>query len=333
MSLTQIAPKSRIGVTLGEILAEDPLAQWKAFYSLLVSAVPGLQGNEQYAFQFTNPERGADWWQEGQTSSLINLIDSKPVTGAFYGPGVSNTSDNYDLFLNAIDNEDDTSLKLARERFNKALEDDALKMGMEGDLKKDLESWRRGEGNPLDVTITKSTKLDNQWNLVAGGDVEVLGFNISGSGEVLDKTLVDDKYALKINYAAMRAYPLTRGRNWWNGGLISIYNSDATTFKTPYTRARFFDGKSGLLALIPSSVVVGYKYSVSLTISYTNYKEYKLDIEGKGGIAIGPFKLNANVAYKQTDIDEASNSATITYAGLSQDPVNFGVFSAINLMS
>jgi hypothetical protein len=90
-----VAAGTREVPLLSEMLAEDPLAEWKAFYSLMVSAVPGLQGSEQYAFQFTNPERGADWWKEGQERDAVTLIDAKPQSsGAFYGPGVTTISDN-----------------------------------------------------------------------------------------------------------------------------------------------------------------------------------------------------------------------------------------------
>lgn len=319
--------------SLSEALsADDPLAQWKAFYSLLVSAVPGLQSDEQYAFQFTNPERGADWYKENRGSGVETLVDAKPASsGAFYGPGVSTISDNYDMLLNAIKGED-PSLEKARERFEKALEEDKLTMSLDGDLAADLESWKKGEGNPLDITITRSTKIDHQWRIAAGGDVEVYGFNISGSGEVVDKQLVDDKYALHIGYEAMRAYHMTRGRNWWNGGLVGVYNSDATDFVSPYTRATFFDPKKGLLNLIPSTVVVGYQYTLELTISRQNYREFKIDVEGKGGFSYGPFTLNANIQFQKTDIDETNDTATITYRSLSQEPVNFGVFSALNTM-
>ncbi len=320
-------------LSFGDMLADDPLAEWKAFYSLMVSAVPGLQGSDQYAFQFTNPERGADWWKEGQEKDLDQLIDDKPASsGAFYGPGVSTISQNYELFLLAIESED-PSLKKAIERYDKALDEDNLTMSLDGNLESDLESWRRGEGNILDITITKDTKVDHQWHLVAGGDVEVLGFNISGQGEVLDRKLVDEKYKLQIRYEAIRAYHMSRGRNWWNGGLINVYNSDATNFIPPYTRSSFFNPQDGLLNMIPATVIVGYRYRLNLTISKTNYEEFRLDIEGKGGISIGPFKLNANVKYTQTDIDESKEEVTISYESISQDPVNFGVFSVMNLNS
>lgn len=319
--------------TLGDLLADDPLAQWKAYYSLLVSAVPGLAGNAECAFQFVSPERTADWWED--PALAVDLIDTKPATGgAFYAAGSTAISDNYAQFLGALNAENDDNVKMAIEAYKQAVENDAFPMSMGGNLAEDFKNWKNGQGNPLYISIVKDTKTDNTWNLVAAGDIEVAGFIISGKGEALDTAFVNNKYKLTINYQAMKAYPMSRARSWWKGGVITAYQKqNQDLFKDPYTPNTFFQASKGLLNMIPTSAVVGFRSTIELTISLQNYVEHREDLEGHGQVSIGPFKLGANVRYSKTETNTTDESTTITYQSTNVNPILMGVFSEIHGLS
>src|SRR5581483_946234 len=160
MSL-QMSQRTTFHPSLGDLLEEDPLAQWKAYYSLLVSAVPGLGGNAECAFQFVSPERTADWWDD--PALAVDVIDTKPATGgAFYAAGSSAISDNYSQFLNALQTED-PNVKKAIDAYDKAADANALTMSMSGNLAEDYKNWKNGQGNPLNVSMLKGTRTDNTW--------------------------------------------------------------------------------------------------------------------------------------------------------------------------
>lgn len=324
---TAIRPSTR--PALGELLEDDPLAQWKAYYSLLVSAVPGLGGNGECAFQFMSPERTADWWEDNNMA--VDLIDTKPATGgAFYAAGSTAISDNYAQFLNALET-DDPNVAKAIAAYDNAT---TLNMNMNGNLAEDYINWKNGQGNPLYISILNGTKVDNTWNLVAEGDIEVAGFIISGKGEALDKTFVNDQYKLTISYQAMKAYSMTRDRSWWKGGIITAYqkqNSDL--FRLPYTPETFFASSKGLLNMIPTTAVVGFRSTIELTISSENYTEFRMDLEGSGQVSVGPFKLGANARYSKTESNSVNRSTTITYQSTNVNPVLVGVFSEIHGLS
>lgn len=325
------------GTSLGTATQnEDPLAQWKALYSLLASALPGLQGSLNYAFQFSNPEMGANWWQESSKVQETLLADAKPSgPGAFYAPGATLISQNYGLFLNAIiDGEKpDRSLVRARENYDIAEDENRLNMSIEGDLNSDLEQWRLGQGNKLNISLSRDTKIDYEWHVAGEGAAEYSGFVISGSGEVLDTQIMDTKYHLSLQYNGMKAYSITRDRDWWNGGLLHVYNSDYTEFIHPYTRASFFDSKSGLLNLVPAMIVVGYDVRISLQISEQFYDVHHIDLEGSGSVNLGPYKLNGTIRYLNTRSESSENALVIEYESMRRQPVVFGVFSEMFLIS
>lgn len=320
-------------VRLGELVeGEDPLAQWRALYSLLVSAVPGLGGEEGYAFQFANPEIGAGWYEPSGRAQEEELADAKPASsGAFYGPGATRVSQNFELFLYAIRGED-RALRRAKENYEAALSAGELASGVLGDLAHDLQRWRLGEGNTFEVGITKDTRIDHRWNIVGGGEAGYSGFLVSGRGESLDAKAVDETYRLNVRYAGMTAYPVVRDRNWWNGGLLRAYGTDATEFLPPYTRRTFFGEEGGLLNAVPASVVVAYGARLSLRISRTFYQAHRLDLEGEGQISLGPFKLNGTVRYVRTEEQRSDDAAVLEYESTRRVPVVFGVFSETFLM-
>lgn len=316
---------------LSEVLEEDPLAQWRAYYSLLVSAVPGLGGSADCAFQFVSPERTADWWAD--PALAVEVIDTKPATGgAFYAAGSSAISDNYAQFLNALQT-DDPNVKKAIDAYDQAAEADALTMSMNGNLAEDFKSWKNGQGNPLTISIVKDTRLDNTWNLVAAGDIEVAGFILSGKGEALDSTFVNDQYKLTISYQAMKAYSMNRSSKWWKGGIITAYQKqNQDLYRAPYTPDTFFERSKGLLNMIPTSTVVGFRSIIELTISFENYTQYRLDLEGSGQISIGPFKLGANARYTKTESNAVTRATTMTYQSTNINPILVGIFSEIHTL-
>jgi hypothetical protein len=316
-------------VSLGDLVSEeDPLAQWKALYSLMVSTVPGLQGDESYAFQFANPEIGADWWAESGQDQRKFLADAKPIaTGGFYSPGASLVSENYGLLLFSIENSTDQSLVRARADYNAAMDADQVAMGILGDLASDLDHWRLGEGNVFELKLTKDTRIDHTWHLGAGGRAGATGFVVSGQGEALDSQIMKSHYELTIRYTGMKAYSITRERKWWKGGLLSVYNSDLTKFISPYTRATFFDRDRGLLNVVPASVVVAYDVRLLLRVSREFFDEHRLDMEGAGQMNVGPYKLNGTIRHDNTDEQTDDDSVEISYRSTRRQPVVFGVFT------
>jgi hypothetical protein len=138
---------------------------------------------------------------------------------------------------------------------------------------------------------------------------------------------------LTINYEATKAYSMMRSRNWWNAGLISVYQvPNPDIFRPPYKPETFFSARTGLLNMLPSTAVVGFRSSIEMTISKTNYSLFKMDIEGKGEISIGPFKLNANATYTSTKENKENESVTVSYKGNANTPILFGVFSEIHVL-
>lgn len=326
-------PEPGAASRLGDLVRkEDPLAQWRALYSLLVQAMPGLVGSEGYAFQFANPEIGAGWHEPSRRGQEEELADAKPASsGAFYGPGATRVSQNFELFLDAIRG-GDRALRRARQNYEAALSAGELSSGILGDLAGDLRRWRLGEGNAFEVAITKDTKIDHRWEIVGGGEGAYSGFLVSARGEALDAEAVDETYRLTVRYAGMTAYPIVRDRAWWNGGLLRVYDSDATEFSPPYTRSTFFGPEKGLLNAVPASVVVAYGARLTLRVARTFYRTHRLDLEAKGQIGLGPFKLNGTVRYVRTEEEASEEAAVLEYESTRRVPVVFGVFSETFLM-
>ena len=160
----------------------------------------------------------------------------------------------------------------------------------------------RGGGNPLTIDLDASQQsyaLKESW---AGGSADYgncfFGIYANGSWHDMDLGKEDKSVKVAITIQAVTQVPV-RPDVWYDGGYLKTL-ARLNEWNDPFTTEKVF-GKGGILPLMITGLVAGYKIGFKITMSSSTYQRHVTDFKTSGGLRIGPFHIGGGGYQSHTD--------------------------------
>lgn len=169
------------------------------------------------------------------------------------------------------------------------------------------------------------------WAASADGEAsfdDFFTFSASGSAKSDTQTVntQSSEFSLKVMFTGLQAIPITPG-SWYDGGIVE-------TFKDRLLRnAPKFFGEGGSMGLLPTSLIIGFEPTITLTLENADYNSFKNQYQAKAtaSLDIGPFTIGSasySTYSDKTSISYADDSSTITIGPVKSSlPLLLGVIS------
>ena len=162
-----------------------------------------------------------------------------------------------------------------------------------------------------------SHSMQQSWAGGAGGYGRFFGIYANGSWHDMDLSESDSSVKVEINIQAVATVPIRPDPNWFNSGYLKILASNEQ-WNQPYTTkggAHPVFGEGGLMPLMITGMVVGYKPSFKITMHSSTFHRYQSQLETSGGVRIGPFHIGGT--YKRTTDNWNKEVKDDTFSGKS----------------
>jgi hypothetical protein len=203
---------------------------------------------------------------------------------------------------------------------------------IDGNLPQDKANWDSYPANQydFDVTINKDSVITNPWKTVYDTKVKHECFSTSVEVHVnTSRIITDAHYELKFTAVGLQSYKITRGQ-WYNPTFVNS-NVEIVEGAVGLTNDSFF-GISGTLHLIPETILVMYKPTITLTVSTEVYKqEFVANADAAlNWIDLFGFRFNFDGMASLKPVDNANSTTTITFASPDNpNPQIIGVTSKV----
>ena len=159
-----------------------------------------------------------------------------------------------------------------------------------------------GGGNSLTIELDASKQsyaLIESW---AGGSVGYgncfFGIYTSGSWHDMDLNKEDKSVKVTITIQAVTQVPV-RPDVWFDDDYLRTLARE-NQWNNPFTKELVF-GKEGVLPLMITGLVAGYKIRFRITMSSSTYHRHVADFKASGGLRIGPFHIGGGGYQSHTD--------------------------------
>ena len=160
----------------------------------------------------------------------------------------------------------------------------------------------RGGGNSVTIELDASTKsyaLKESW---AGGTASYGNcfFSIYARGSWHDMKLNEEDKSVKVTITiqAVTQVPV-HPDVWFDGGYLRTLARE-DSWNNPFTNETVF-GKEGILPLMITGLVAGYKIGFKITMSSSTFQRHVNDFKVSGGLRIGPFHIGGGGYQSHTD--------------------------------
>lgn len=144
-----------------------------------------------------------------------------------------------------------------------------------GNLAEDVLRWERGNEPEVKIQIKSGEKVEGMQNSVYSSGVGKAGFWLTAFDKrEITQEIADEKYRLDISIQGINTYEIQRGA-WYKGQYVNpaIAIDDAAILDK-----RSYFGEGGSLQLIPTSLLVIYKPTITLTIHRDVYQRKIRDL-------------------------------------------------------
>ncbi|OPX45167.1 hypothetical protein CLHUN_10540 [Ruminiclostridium hungatei] len=174
------------------------------------------------------------------------------------------------------------------------------------------DSYPKGQYD-FDVVINADSVIESPWKTVYSTKVVQKCWSTSVETKVdTFRIITDNHYNLKVQAVGIQGYQITRGR-WYNPAFVTP-DAQIVQGATSLTNDSFF-GLNGCLHMIPESILVMYKPTITLTISSQTYKQQfeanaNLDINW---IEMIGFRFSFNGLASLQPVDNGDNTVTLTF--------------------
>lgn len=174
------------------------------------------------------------------------------------------------------------------------------------------DSYTKGQYD-FDVTINSDSVIESPWKTIYSTQVVQTCWKTSIETKVdTFRIITDNHYNLKVQAVGIQGYQITRGR-WYNPAFVTP-DAQIVQGATSLTNDSFF-GLNGCLHLIPETIFVMYKPTITLTVSTQTYKQQfvanaNLDIDW---IELIGFRFNFNGLASLQPVENGDNTVTLTF--------------------
>ena len=183
----------------------------------------------------------------------------------------------------------------------------------------------RGGGNPLTIELDASKQsyaLKESW---AGGSASYggsfFGIYVSGSWHDMDLSKEDKSVKVTITIQAVTQVPV-RPDVWYDGGYLRTL-ARLNEWNDPFTNESVF-GKGGILPLMITGLVAGYKIGFKITMSSSTYQRHVTDFKASGGLRIGPFHIGGGYHTHSDTWEKSAEGQTFSGESTAEYPFIIG---------
>lgn len=161
--------------------------------------------------------------------------------------------------------------------------------------------------------INSDSVIESLWKTVYSTQVVQTCWKTSVETKVdTFRIITDNHYNLKVQAVGVQGYQVTRGR-WYNPAFVTP-DAQIVQGATSLTNDSFF-GLSGCLHLIPETIFVMYKPTITLTVSSKTYKQQfeanaSLDIDW---IELIGFRFSFKGLASLQPVENGDNTVTLTF--------------------
>jgi|GEM_PF-5216879 len=165
----------------------------------------------------------------------------------------------------------------------------------------------------FEVVINADSVIESPWKTVYSTQVVQKCWSTSIETKVdTFRIITDNHYNLKVQAVGIQGYQITRGR--WYTPVFVTPDAQIVQGATSLTNDSFF-GLNGCLHMIPESILVMYKPTITLTISSQTYKQQfeanaNLDINW---IEMIGFRFSFKGLASLQPVDNGDNTVTLTF--------------------
>ncbi|MFL6709414.1 MAG: hypothetical protein ACJ8HI_14520 [Massilia sp.] len=157
---------------------------------------------------------------------------------------------------------------------------------------------------------------------------EFFSFSASGSAhsDTQSVNTQSDKFSLEVRFTGLQSVPINPGQ-WYDGGIVKEFKNRLIKSAQP------FFGENGALGLLPTSLIVGFEPTITVTLENSDYQSLKSQYQANAtaSLDIGPFSIGSasySTYSDKTAIKYDDDSATITIGPVkSAMPLLLGVIS------
>ncbi len=174
------------------------------------------------------------------------------------------------------------------------------------------DSYTKGQYD-FEVEINSDSVIDSPWKTVYSTKVVQTCWRTSIETKVdTFRIITDNHYNLKVQAVGIQGYEITRGR-WYNPAFVTP-DAQIVQGATSLTNDSFF-GLNGCLHMIPESILVMYKPTITLTVSTQTYKQQfvaNADLDINWIEMIG-FRFSFNGLASLQPVENGDNTVTLTF--------------------
>ena len=189
------------------------------------------------------------------------------------------------------------------------------------------------DAGPIKVTGNSGAGDWNNygWAASAGAGAsfaDFFSFSAAGSAQSDTQTIntQSSDFSLAVKFTGLQAVPINPGK-WYDGGIVETFKD-----KLLPTAPAFF-GEGGSMGLLPTSLIIGFEPTITLTLSNADYDSVKSQYQAQAtaSLNIGPFSIGSasySTYSDKTAISYDDSSSTITIGPIKSSlPLLLGVIS------
>ena len=192
----------------------------------------------------------------------------------------------------------------------------------------------KGGGLGMSIQISASelpSLFSKSWSGGSVGFAVLNFFEVFGGGDwnKLDLETEDPSLKVTINIMAYNKFDVSPDPSWYNAGLLSVlavkndWNPPFSTTGGDGKKPVF--GKDGVLPLMVTGLVVGYRPSIEITMSDAAYKKYKERFDACRGIRIGPFEFGGGSGHTEEKWSKNSDNMMFKVDSKAEYPFIMGI--------
>jgi hypothetical protein len=144
-------------------------------------------------------------------------------------------------------------------------------------------------------SLTSEHIRNDSWNGNGGWDGVFVHINLGGGGSTFDKVIKTDGEFISLRFCNLTYTAIYPDTIWFDISVLQAIDNGVLALKpkSPYKGKQIL-GEKGLIPRLVKGAIVARSISFEAKLSTSTMNEFKHNIDGGGGVHIGPFNIGGS---------------------------------------